>query len=40
MISGYQDWLTEEWIRQLKGKYPVKVDDRIFDEVKKRLSNE
>lgn len=40
MISGYQDWLTEEWIRQLKGKYPVKVDDRIFEEVKKRLSND
>jgi peptidyl-prolyl cis-trans isomerase SurA len=40
MISGYQDWLTDEWIRQLKGKYPVKVDVRIFDEVKKRLSNE
>ncbi len=40
MISGYQDWLTEEWIRQLKGRYTVKVDDRIFDEVKKRLTNE
>ncbi len=40
MISGYQDWLTEEWIRQLKGIYPVKVDDRVFDEVKKRLSND
>jgi peptidyl-prolyl cis-trans isomerase SurA len=40
MISGYQDWLTEEWIRQLKGKYPVKVDATIFEEVKKRLGNE
>jgi len=40
MISDYQDWLTEEWIRQLKGKYTVKIDNKVFDEVKKRLANE
>jgi len=40
MISGYQDWLTEEWIRQLKEKYPVKIDNLVFEEVKKRISNE
>lgn len=40
MISDYQDWLTEEWIRQLKGKYTVKIDNQVFDEVKKRLGNE
>ena len=40
MISGYQDWLTEEWIRQLKKKYTVKIDKQVFDEVKKRLGNE
>ena len=40
MISGYQDWLTEEWIRQLKEKYTVKIDNEVFDEVKKRLGNE
>jgi len=40
MISDYQDWLTEEWIRQLKGKYTVKIDNQVFDEVKKRLANE
>ena len=40
MISGYQDWLTEEWIKQLKKKYTVKIDNQVFDEVKKRLGNE
>jgi peptidyl-prolyl cis-trans isomerase SurA len=40
IISGYQDWLTEEWIKQLKKKYTVKVYNLVFDEVKKRLSNE
>ncbi|TFG44601.1 MAG: hypothetical protein E4H43_00060, partial [Bacteroidia bacterium] len=40
MITGYQDWLTAEWIRQLKEKYPVKIDNQVLDEVKKRLGNE
>lgn len=40
MITGYQDWLTEEWIRQLKTKYPVKIDNLVLEEVKKRLKNE
>ena len=30
MISGYQDWLTGEWIRQLKERYTVKVDTCCF----------
>ena len=40
MISGYQDWLTEEWIKELKKKYTVKIDNQVFDEVKKRFVNE
>jgi len=40
MISDYQAWLTEEWIKQLKEKYTVKIDNQIFDEVKKRSGNE
>jgi peptidyl-prolyl cis-trans isomerase SurA len=40
IISGYQDWLTEEWIRQLKGKYTVKVDNQVFEDVKKRIGIE
>jgi peptidyl-prolyl cis-trans isomerase SurA len=39
-ISGYQDWLTEEWVKQLKKKYTVKIDNQVFSEVKKRLGNE
>jgi peptidyl-prolyl cis-trans isomerase SurA len=40
IISGYQDWLTEEWIKQLKRKYTVKIDNIVFNEVNKRLGNE
>jgi len=40
IISGYQDWLTEEWIKQLKRKYTVEIDRKVLDEVKKRLGNE
>ena len=40
VLTGYQDWLTSEWIRQLTEKYPVKVDNSVFEEVKKRINNE
>jgi peptidyl-prolyl cis-trans isomerase SurA len=40
IISGYQEWLTEEWIKQLKKKYTVKIDNMVFNEVKKKLGNE
>ncbi len=40
IISGYQEWLTVEWIKQLKKKYAVKIDNAVFNEVKKRLGNE
>jgi hypothetical protein len=39
-MTGYQEYLENEWIRQLKEKYPVKIDNQIYDEVKKSLSNE
>jgi len=39
IISDYQDWLTEEWIKQLKERYSVKIDTLVFEEVKKRLDN-
>jgi len=40
MLMGYQDYLESEWIMQLKSKYTVNVDDRIFLEIKKSLNNE
>lgn len=39
MITGYQDWLEKEWIRQLKEKYPVKIDKIVFEEIRKKLTN-
>ncbi|MFZ2341287.1 MAG: peptidylprolyl isomerase [Bacteroidales bacterium] len=40
VISSYQDWLNEEWIRELKGSYTVKTDEKVYEEVKKRLADE
>jgi peptidyl-prolyl cis-trans isomerase SurA len=40
MLMGYQDYLESEWIMQLKSKYTVNVDDRVFLEIKKILNNE
>jgi peptidyl-prolyl cis-trans isomerase SurA len=40
IVSGYQDWLTEEWIRQLNEKYVVDVDKEVYKGVKYRLQNE
>jgi len=40
VISGYQDWLTEKWIMQLKEKYNVKVYSSVFKEVRKELADE
>lgn len=40
MLTGYQEYLESEWIRQLKEKYSVKIDNLVLDEVKKKLKNE
>jgi peptidyl-prolyl cis-trans isomerase SurA len=40
MISRYQDWLTAEWVKQLRQEYPVKVNRKVLAEIKKRLKNE
>jgi peptidyl-prolyl cis-trans isomerase SurA len=40
LMTGYQDYLESEWIRQLKEKYSVKIDSLVLDEVKKILNNE
>jgi len=39
MMTGYQEYLENEWTVQLKKKYPVKIDNVTFAEVKKRLGN-
>ena len=40
ILTGYQDWLTSEWLKQLTEKYTVKIDNRVFGEVKERINNE
>jgi len=39
-MTGYQEFLESEWIKQLNKKYSVKIDNLVFDEVKKKLKNE
>jgi len=40
MMTGYQEYLENEWTGQLKEKYPVKIDNVTLADVKKRLGNE
>jgi hypothetical protein len=40
MMTGYQEHLENEWIRQLKEKYPVKIDNIVLNSVKKMISDE
>lgn len=40
MMTGFQDYLENEWIRQLKEKYTVKLDSAVFADVKKKIGNE
>lgn len=40
MMTGYQEYLDSEWIRQLKEKYSVRIDSSVLGEVKKMLINE
>jgi len=40
MISGYQEYLESNWIKQLKEKYSVKIDNIVLEEIRKKLNNE
>lgn len=33
VMNDYQNWLEEEWIKQLRQKYPVKLDDKVVGDV-------
>jgi len=39
-MTGYQEYMESEWIKQLNKKYSVKIDNLVFEEVKKKLKNE
>lgn len=40
MITGYQEYLESEWIKQLKEKYSVKIDSLVLEELKRKISDE
>jgi peptidyl-prolyl cis-trans isomerase SurA len=40
MITGFQEFLEVNWIKQLKDKYTVKVDNIVLEEIRKNLNNE
>jgi len=40
IITGYQEFLEENWIKQLKSKYTVKIDNGVLEEIRKNLNNE
>jgi len=40
VMTGYQEFLENEWNRQLNKKYSVKIDNMVFDEVKKKMKDE
>ena len=35
VISSYQDFLEQKWIAELRQKYPVKVEDKVFSSMVK-----
>jgi peptidyl-prolyl cis-trans isomerase SurA len=40
MLTAYQEFLENEWVRQLKERYAVKIDSLVLKDVKTRLNNE
>lgn len=36
VIGRYQDYLEAEWIKELRNKYPVAVDEKVFQTLLKR----
>ncbi len=40
IMTGYQEFLENEWIKQLKEKYTVKIDNLVLEEIKNLIKNE
>lgn len=36
VISQYQDYLEQQWIKELRVKYPVSVDEKVFETILKK----
>ena len=39
IISAYQTKLEEDWLNELRAKYPVTVDEKVLEKVKKCYEN-
>jgi len=35
VISDYQNELERQWVAELKKKYPVKIDEKVFQQIAK-----
>ena len=35
MTTDYQDYLEAEWIKQLRAKYPVVLNQEVWESIKK-----
>jgi peptidyl-prolyl cis-trans isomerase SurA len=33
VINDFQNWMEDQWIAELKKKYPVKVEEKVFAEL-------
>ncbi|MBR4136215.1 MAG: peptidylprolyl isomerase [Bacteroidales bacterium] len=36
VITRYQDFLEQQWVKELRAKYPVTVDEKVFSTILKR----
>jgi len=39
LISDYQQYLENKWVADLKNEFTVKVDKKVFEDIKKQISN-
>jgi len=35
VISDYQGELENQWVAELKKKYPVKIDEKVYQQISK-----
>lgn len=35
VVTDYQDWLEAEWIKTLRAKYPVVIDEEVWNSIRK-----
>jgi peptidyl-prolyl cis-trans isomerase SurA len=40
LILSYQEYLENDWVKQLKEKFTVKIDNSVLEEIRKKLKDE